>query len=153
MRVIDENGDNLGEISREEALSLAREKELDLIEVAPDARPPVCKILDWGKFQYEQEKEQRKQKAKSKRVSLKEVRLTFKMAAHDLEIRAKQANGFLEEGQKVKVQLFLRGRERAHRQAAIDKINEFVKSLGERVAVDGGVTASGPMISALLKRK
>ena len=116
--VIDDQGNNLGEIDREEALNLAKQKDLDLVEVAPDARPPVCKIIDWGKFQYEQEKEQRKQKAKSKKVDLKEVRLSFRIGQHDLGVKSKQARKFLDQGDKVRIQLRLRGREMAHRDQA-----------------------------------
>jgi len=153
LRIIDENGDNLGEMTRDEALALARQKELDLIEIAPDARPPVCKILDWGKFQYEQEKEERKQKAKNKQADLKEIRLTFKIGQHDLEIRQQQIAKFLEKGHKVRINMKLRGREMAHQFAAREKIANFVKSLGEGVKQEGPIDAKGNNLQITVYKK
>ena len=132
---------------------MAKEKELDLIEVAPDARPPVCKIIDWGKFQYEQEKEARKQKAKSKKVDTKEIRLSFRIGEHDLENKTKQAKKFIESGDKVKIQLRLKGREMAHRDQARKIIEEFIQGLGEGIRIEGKITQQGPSLSASLAKK
>lgn len=121
--VIDETGTSLGIISTEKALSLARERELDLVEVSPLANPPVAKILDFGAFKYQKEKEARKQKAKQ--VDVKGIRLSARIGEHDLEVRMKQAVGFLKDGHKVKLELPLHGRERQFADRARILIQDF----------------------------
>lgn len=113
-----------------EALALAREQGLDLIEVNPVAQPPVCRIIDYGKFQYQREKLQRKQRSKQKKTEIKAVRLTFKIAQHDLAMRLSQARKFLEEGHKVKFEMVLRGRENAKRDLARQRVEDLIRQLG-----------------------
>jgi len=141
--VINEEGENIGEMSRDEALSMARSKDLDLIEIAPNAKPPVCKILDWGKFQYQQEKEAKKQKSSSKKSELKEMRLSFKIAENDLKNKLNQVSKFLDSGSKVKIMMRLRGREKAFKFEAKGKLADYVKLLGEDVVKEGDIQALG----------
>ncbi len=110
MRVIDENGKPLGVVETKKAIFLAKDKNMDLVLVAEKANPPVAKILDYGKYKYEQEKLLKKQKGKQKTIQLKEVRLTANISKHDLEVRIKRARDFLENGHKVKISLRIFGR-------------------------------------------
>ena len=132
VRVVGFEGEALGVMATEKAIELAETKELDLVEVSPKADPPVCKILDYGQFKYQKEKEAKKQKAQSKEVELKGVRLTFRMGKHDLDVRLNQASKFLDKGNKVKVEMPLRGREKAHKDVATTIMNSFLTQLGER---------------------
>jgi len=127
LRVIDETGANLGVLSLSEALKLAQEKRLDLIEIAPTAKPPVAKIMSFDKYRYQEEKKIKKQKAQQKNQELKRVRISGRAARHDLEIKAKKLNEFLEKGHIVEIQLTLRGREKAHKGWAKEKLMEFLK--------------------------
>lgn len=127
--VIDENGQKIGVLPTQEALKMARERGLDLLEIAPMGKPPVCRIMDYGKYLYQQEKAARQQKSKSKQTETKGIRLTFKMSDHDMEIRAKQVEKFLGDGNKVKIDLVLRGREKALKDFAKEKMNKFIKSV------------------------
>ncbi len=112
-------------IETAEALRIAHERGLDLIEIAPTVLPPVCKIMDSGKFKYEQEKKERGQKTKQKKVELKAIRIGFTTGTHDLEFKARQAEKFLNEGNRVKVDMILRGREKSHRDFAVKKLEEL----------------------------
>ncbi len=127
--VIDENGKQLGEMSNTEALKIAREHELDLVEVAPNAKPPVCKITNYGKFQYSQSKQDRLSKAKQKKTGTKGIRLGMRTDSHDLSFKKKQAEKFLSKGHKVKVELRLRGREKAHQDLARKNLREFIENI------------------------
>lgn len=112
MRVIDQEGKNLGILPFEKALRLAKEAGLDLIEISPTANPPVAKITNRGKYIYEQEKKERQARKKRKEVEIKSIRIGIGTGAHDLELKAKQADKFLKDGNKIKVDLALRGREK-----------------------------------------
>jgi len=127
--VIDESGKQLGEMSNTEALEIARERELDLVEVAPNAKPPVCKITNYGKFQYSQSKQDRLSKAKQKKIGTKGIRLGMRTDKHDLDFKKKQAEKFLSKGHKVKIELRLRGREKAHQDLAVKGIRSFVENI------------------------
>lgn len=129
VRVIDEEGKPLGVLAIEKAIEIAQSKELDLVEVSPKAEPPVCKILDYGQFKYQKEKEARKQKAQAKEVEMKAIRLSVRIGTHDLEVRQKQAAKFLDRGDKVKIELPMRGREKAHKDVAEEVISRFVEGL------------------------
>jgi translation initiation factor IF-3 len=113
----------------DEALKLAQEHELDLVEVAPKAVPPVCKLLDYGKYLYRQNKIEQKQKKMQKQSEMKGIRLTFRIDQHDLETKARQARDFLKDRNSVKVTLVFRGREAAHVDLAKQKLDFFAKSL------------------------
>jgi len=130
VRVIDENGQQLGVMPTSEALNIAHDKGLDLIEVSPKSQPPVCKIMSFGQFQYQQSKQKQK---KAKKIELKIIRLSLKIGKHDLEIKANQAKKFLNEGDKVKIELILRGREKQRLDLAKIIINNFVTENFEKI--------------------
>ncbi|KKR84811.1 MAG: Translation initiation factor IF-3 [Candidatus Uhrbacteria bacterium GW2011_GWF2_41_16] len=129
VRVIDENGQPLGVLKTEEAVRLAHERELDLVEVSPLAQPPVAKFLDYSQFKYQKEKEVRKQKAQSREVEVKGIRLSLRIGEHDFEIRCQQGKKFLERGDKLRIEIVLRGREKAHVDLAQEIILKFVEVL------------------------
>lgn len=108
---------------------MAREKELDLVEIVPNARPPVVKIMDFGKYQYQKAKEEQHQRAKQKKTEVKGIRLGLKTDDHDLDVRRKQADKFLSQGNKVKIEIRLRGREKAHQPLARQTLNNFILSI------------------------
>jgi translation initiation factor IF-3 len=126
LRVIGENGENLGVKSKEEALNLAREKNLDLIEIAPQAKPPVAKIYSFDKYRYEKKKESQKEKKKTKQKEMKRVQITPRSAKNDLEMKAKKVEGFLEDSHRVEVFIFLKGREKANKDFARQKLEDFL---------------------------
>lgn len=132
VRVIDEEGKSLGVIETWRALKIAQEKGFDLVEVAPSIRPPVCRIMDYGKYLYQQEKK-RRHSLKSKLPKIKEIKIGFSTQPHDLEFKAKKIKDFLAKSYKVKVSIFLRGRERRLIERARQKINEFLAILGEDI--------------------
>lgn len=134
MRVIDETGNQLGVFGLEEALKIAQERNLDLIQITEKTTPAVCKLMDYGKYLYWLQKKERTQKIK-KSGELKGVRLGFNISLHDLETRANQAEKFLKRGQKVKVEMILRGREKAHADFAKEKFNQFLEILGKKILI------------------
>lgn len=150
--VIDENNQALGKMPTSKALTLAQEKELDLIEINPKANPPICKILDFGQFQYQQSRKVQEQKANVKKVDIKGIRLSYKIGQHDLDFRKNQALKFLSKGDKVKIETILRGRERQYQREAMQKIQEFINSLGE-VNVEQPIKKMGNQISCLISQK
>lgn len=153
VRLIDETGQQLGVVNTYDALQRAQEKELDLVEVSPLANPPVCKIMDYGAYQYQQEKRERKQKVKQKRIDIKGVRLTLKIGPHDLETRKGQALKFLEKGDKVHLEMILRGRERAHAARAREMMRQFATSLVENVTIEQPIKQQGGRLSMLLTKR
>lgn len=134
------------------ALALAQEKDLDLVEVSPVANPPVCKILDYGKFLYEQKQEQKKQKAKTKETITKEIRLGLNTGDHDLQFKAKNARKFLLHDNKVKINLTLKGRERAHQDIAQKNIAKFIEMIEVPVIVEKGIAKEQRGISTTIIR-
>lgn len=157
LRVIDDKGQMLGVLPTPEALAKAQAAGLDLVEVNPKAEPPIAKFLDYGKFQYEQEKLKQKQKSKTKKVDVKGVRLSFRIGDHDREVRLNQSVGFLEKGHKVKVDLFLRGRENAFAKDAIAMVHQFISdlkaSISEELQIESAPKKEGNAISALVSIK
>ncbi len=133
VRVVDETGKQLGIMPLEEALRLAEEKGLDLIQVTEKVEPPVCKMGDYGKYLYQQQKKERKTKIHS--GELKEIRVGFKISPHDLEIKAKLAEKFLKKGDKVKITLVLRGREKALQGFAKEKIKLLIDKLDSLIPI------------------
>jgi len=151
--VIDENNNNLGTIETYRALKLAEERGFDLVEVNPKGCPPVCKILDFGAYQYQQEKQERKQKARQKKIDVKCIRLTLAIGKHDLEVRKKQAEKFLAEGHKVKTEIMLHGREIAHQDLGRQIIFQFIKDLGENIVMEQMLTRQGRKFFTIIYRK
>lgn len=131
VRVVDQDGEMLGVISLREAINKAQDVNLDLVEVSPNAKPPVCKMLDLGKFMYEQQKKKKEAKKKQKTVQLKEIKLRVNTDSHDLEYRLKNARKFIEDGNKVKFSLRFRGREMAHNDIAKARFQEIIKELAD----------------------
>lgn len=125
IRLIDADGEQLGIVSSKEALEIAAEKKLDLVKIAPQAKPPVCKLMDYGKYKYEQAKKEKEAKKKQKVINVKEVRLSVKIEDHDLNTKAKMAMKFLENEDKVKVSLRFKGRELGHTDFGIEVLNKF----------------------------
>jgi translation initiation factor IF-3 len=123
VRLVFEDGEHVGIVSRDEALKRAREREQDLVEIAPDADPPVCKVLDYGKFKYRQKK--RKQKQKRSKSELKEIRIGLSTEEHDLHFKADRVREFLEDHNKVLISMRLSGREKAYGDQAKDRMSEF----------------------------
>lgn len=123
--MIDDEGVNLGTMPTEQALAIANEKGLDLVEINPTNRPPICKMMDFGKFKYDSAKKEKENRAKHKETELKEIRLTFKIGDHDLDFKAKQAREFLADGDQVKISMRLRGRENALGEVAMQVFAKF----------------------------
>lgn len=131
MRVIDSDGKQLGILPRQEALRLAEERELDLVEVAPNAAPPVAKLMDFGKYQYERAKREREARKSRKEIEVKEVRLRPKTDQHDVDFKVRQARAFLEAGAKVKVRMRFRGREIYNLDVAKMQFDYFAEELAD----------------------
>ena len=112
-----------------EAIQIARSRELDLVEIAPIAKPPVCKIMDYGKYQYQQSKQDRLNKAKQKKVEVKGIRIGIRTDTHDLDFKKNQAEKFLKKGDKVKAEIVLRGREKAHQDLARKTLSDFLRTI------------------------
>lgn len=131
LRVIDDEGNMVGIISRDEALGLAEEKDLDLVEISPNAKPPVAKILDYGKYRYEIQKREKEAKKKQKTMQVKEIRLSTFIEEHDIMVKAKTASKFLKDGDKVKVSLRFRGRERDYVEQGRGVMKTFADACSE----------------------
>jgi translation initiation factor IF-3 len=125
VRVVDSDGTMLGVMKLSDALALANEKQVDLVEISPNANPPVTKLLDYDKYRYQQEKTAQEAKKKIKKVSVKMIRLSVRIGEHDLHFKSKQANEFISEGNKVKLDVVMRGREQAHPELAFELIKKF----------------------------
>jgi translation initiation factor IF-3 len=149
VRVVDQNGVMLGVIPTTEALETARNSGMDLVEVAPDERPPVCRIMDFGKFKYEQKRKLTKNN-KQHHVQIKEIRLRPKTETHDIETKAKQARGFLEGKDKVKVTVMFRGRENAHQDRGRDMLTQFIAMLEDIAKMEKNPIMEGRNLTALL---
>jgi len=131
LRVINDEGENVGVMTTAEALNIAQEQDMDLVEVFPKAQPPVAKITDYGRMKYQKEKYLHKQKAKQKKVENKDIRLSLRISPHDLEMRLNQGIKFLEKGHKLKIEIILKGREKQLQAKAQEIINNFYKKLEE----------------------
>ncbi len=150
MRLIDENGEQKGVMKTFDAIHMAEEAGLDLVEVSPNANPPVCKILDFGKYRYEMEKKQRDAKKNQAVIKIKEIRMQPKIDRHDLETKSKFIGEFLNEGNKVKVSIRFRGRELAHPELGkdvLDRILEILSENGVQYNLDKGAFMEGKMMS------
>lgn len=153
LRVIDEDGSQLGLMSGKDAYAIALEKKLDLVKIAPQAVPPVCKIMDYGKFRYEQQKRDKEAKKKQKQVTVKEVRLSLKIEMHDMETKVNNAKRFLEEGDKVKAALRMRGRELSNTDMARDVMAKFIDLLGESVVIERKPLMEGRSLVVIIAPK
>ncbi len=153
VRLIDDEGNQKGIVPTIEALKLAKEKDLDLVEVSPNANPPVCKILDYGKYRFEQEKKLRDAKKNQKVLKLKEIRMQPKIGSGDLDTKAKHVQEFLNEGDKVKVTIRFRGRELAHTDLGYDVLQEVLKRLTSAYVVEKAPAMDGKTMSMTISAK
>lgn len=153
VRLIDENGDQLGIVATDEARSLASDRGLDLVEVAPNARPPVCRFMDYGKYKYEQARKAREAKKKQHVIQVKEVKLRPKIETHDIEFKLRHAKRFLEEGHKVKFTLMFRGREVTHPELGVrllEQVKDELEDLGE---IESDISHEGRTMTMLMGPK
>jgi translation initiation factor IF-3 len=153
VRVIDENGEQLGILPTRQALDLARERGLDLVEVAPNAIPPVCRLMDYGKYRYDQSRKDRESRKNQKTTELKEMRITPKIDEHDLATKSRQALKFLEEGDKVKLSIRFRGREMAHPDIGRDILLQMADQVGGVAIVEQPPRLEGRSMTMMLTPK
>ena len=153
IRLIGEDGQQLGIMSSREAMKIAREAELDLVKIAPQAKPPVCKIIDYGKYRYERARKEKEAKKKQKTIEVKEVRLSPNIDSNDLNTKIASARKFIEKGNKVKVTLRFRGREMAHVQSSRHILDEFAKALEDIALVDKPAKMEGRSMAMFLTEK
>lgn len=153
VRVIGEDGQQLGIMSSREALALAEEANLDLIKIAPTAKPPVCKIADYGKYRYELARKEKEAKKKQKVIEVKEIRLSPNIDTNDLNTKSNSARKFLSKGDKVKVSLRFRGREMAHMNSSKHILDDFAESLSDIAVIDKAPKVEGRSMTMYLTEK
>ncbi len=153
MRVIDDNGEQLGIMPPQQALVIAKQKELDLVEVSPTASPPVCRILDFGRYQYQEQKRAREAKKHQKTMELKEIKFRPKVDEHDYQFKKKHIERFLGDGDKVKATIFFRGREMAHPDIGRRILKRLVDELGELATQETVPRMEGNTMHTILSRR
>ena len=153
VRVTSASGEQLGIMTTRDALRMAEEQHLDLVEVAPKAKPPVCRIMDFGKYRYEQQKREKEAKKKQKIVTIKEVKLRPNIEQHDFDVKLKNALRFLEEGNKVKVTIMFRGRELSHPELGREVLNKVADRLKELVSIERDAKLEGKNMTMILAPK
>jgi translation initiation factor IF-3 len=153
LRVIGSDGEQLGIMSRSDALKAAEEAGVDLVEISPNAAPPVAKIVDWGKYQYQKMKELQKNRKSSKQSELKQMRFGLKIGAGDLEIKLRKIREFLSAGHKVRIQIFYRGREMAHKELGYEMIDRIVALLEEDAILEQKPQMAGRNLSVVVRSK
>ena len=153
VRLIGVNGEQLGIMSAREAMKKAEEAELDLVKIAPTAKPPVCKIIDYGKYRYELTRKEKEAKKKQKVVEVKEIRMSPNIESNDLNTKMNATKKFLEKGNKVKVTLRFRGREMAHMQSSKHILDDFAESLADVAVIEKAPKIEGRSISMVLSEK
>lgn len=147
VRVIDEKGENLGVLATDKAIAVAKERALDLVEVAPQASPPVCKIVDFGKYYYQQEKRERKQQHRSK---LKEIKFTIKIGEHDFQTKLNRVREFLTHGDMVRISIFFRGREIIHASKGHELLKRVEEEVKDIARVEGQPMAKGKILQMMV---
>jgi translation initiation factor IF-3 len=140
-------------MSRSDALTAAKDAGLDLVEISPNADPPVAKIVDWGKYQYQKMKEAQKNRRSNKASELKQMRFGMKIGQGDLDIKLRKVREFLEQGHKVRIQVFFRGRENAHRELGYDMINRIAGLLENDAVLEHAPTMAGRYLSVVIRSK
>ena len=151
LRVVDEDGGQLGVMSKIDALRLAEERGLDLVEISPNASPPVAKIVDWGKFNYQKTKQQQKNRRAVKASELKQMRFGLKISDHDLGVKLKKVSGFLDSGHKVKLVVFYRGREMAHKDIGFKLAEKVITDYGDAIVVEQAPQLAGKQLSFVIR--
>ena len=153
VRLIGEDGEMIGIVSAKEAQKLAREAELDLVKISPNAKPPVCKIIDYGKYKYEMARKEKEAKKKQKVIEIKEVRLSPNIEENDLKTKANSARKFITKGDRVKVTLRFRGREMAHIQSSKHVLDDFAQLLSDVAVIDKAPKLEGRNMTMFLTEK
>lgn len=153
LRVIGSDGEQLGIMSRTDALQKASDAGVDLVEISPNADPPVAKIVDWGKYQYQKMKEQQRNRKASRQSELKQMRFGLKIGSGDLEIKLRKIRGFLADGHKVRIQIFYRGREMAHKELGYDMINKIIAALEQDATPEHAPQMAGRNLSVIIRSK
>jgi len=153
VRVIDEENKQLGIMETADALALAIHKQLDLVEIAPNQRPPVCRIMDFGKFKYEEKKKEQASRRKQHQVQIKELRVRPGTGEHDLQVKMRQARQFLADGDKVLVCCFFRGRQMAHKEVGEQVVQEVVKLLADVAKIEAPMRMEGKRMVLLLSKR
>ena len=153
VRLVGPNGDNVGVVARAEALRIAREANLDLVEVAPNANPPVCRLLDYGKYMYELQKKAREARKAQKHAEVKEIRLRPRIGEHDLEFKLRDARRFLTKGHKVRFRVWFRGREVQHLDVARGLLDQVVKALEDVGVVEAYPRMEGRVMTMIMAPK
>lgn len=151
--MIGQNGEQLGIMSRSDALKAAQEAGLDLVEISPGAEPPVVKIIDWGKYQYQKMKEAQKNRRSNKATDLKQMRFGLKIGNGDLEIKLRKVREFLADGHKVRIQIFYRGREMAHKELGYDMIKKILDLLENDAVAEHEPQMAGRNLSVVIRSK
>ena len=153
IRLIDENGEQLGIVSSREAQKIADERKLDLVKIAPTAKPPVCRIMDYGKYKFDQAKKEKEARKKQKTVDVKELRLSPSIDTHEVQVKVKKANEFLKDGDKVKISIRFRGREIGHSKVGMQIMEDFAKATEEFGTVDKQPKMEGKSLVMFLAPK
>jgi translation initiation factor IF-3 len=151
LRVIAEDGSQLGVLSRSEAFRIADDAGLDVVEVSPEANPPVVKIVNWGKYNYQRTKQLQKNRKHSKQLEVKQMRLGLKIGDHDLDVKLKKVSGFLETGHKVKITVIYRGRELAHKDMGFKLADRVIQLMGEKIALDQQPQLTGKQLNFVIR--
>lgn len=153
VRLISEDGNQIGIVSKREALSEAEKRGLDLVEISPNANPPVCKIIDYGKYNYEQQKREKINKKKQHVITVKEVRFRPHTDTHDIETKVRKIREFIANGDRVKISVMFRGREMAHQEIGMDTIQNVIALLEDVAKIDKAPVQEGRFITAYLAAK
>ncbi len=153
LRIISADGEQLGIMSAKEALKIAEDNDLDLVKIAPQAKPPVCKIMDYSKYRYEQAKREKENRKNQKQIETKEIRLSVTIDVGDFNTKVNQAKKFLASGHKLKVSIRLKGRMMVHSDLGVDNMNRFAESLAEEANVDKAPKLEGRQILMFLSPK
>lgn len=151
LRVIDESGNQIGVLSRSEAIQMASDQELDLVEISPEANPPVAKIIDWGKYNYQRTKQLQKSRRNAKVVDVKQMRFGLKISDHDMDVKLRKVSAFLDNGHKVKLIVFYRGRELAHKDIGFQLADKIIEKLGEAIVVDQNPQLAGKQLIFVIR--
>lgn len=151
LRVIGPDGNQIGILSRTDALLEAERAGLDLIEISPHAVPPVARIIDWGKYQYQRTKEQQRNRRNTSVVEIKQMRLGLKIGAHDLEIKLRKIHQFLEAGHRVKIMIFFRGREMAHQELGYQMLDKIIEKLQDVASVEQRPVMAGKNLGIVVR--
>ncbi len=149
--MIDEDGQQLGILSKGEALQAAEERGLDLVEISPNASPPVAKIIDWGKYNYQRTKQLQKSKRSSKTFEVKQMRFGLKIGEHDLGVKLRKVTDFLEAGHRVKITVFYRGRELAHKELGFKLAEKVIEGFGDRIVVEQQPQLAGKQLNFVIR--